>query len=686
MEQNRLLATLLSNLDGMVYRGRVDEQWTLEFVSEGCQPLTGYLPQDFVANRTISWEKLTHPDDRARVRRVIESALMGRVRFELEYRIVRADGEARWVLERGSGVYSETDASVIGVEGIIQDNSRRKQMEMSLSEAERRYRTIFENAIEGIFQSTPDDGYVTVNPALARMYGYDSPAQLIAQLRDIDSQLYVQPERRLEFIRVLEAQDSVTGFEAEVRRRDGRIIWISENARAVRDANGQLMFFEGTVEDITERKRADNLVRHQATHDAVTGLPNRVRLQERFAEAQPSGGIQALVFIDLDQFKIVNDSLGHAAGDQLLQVVASRLQHCVRERDTVARLGGDEFVVLLGGPLDPVRVSQVAERLRDALMQPSTVGGRELTVTCSIGVALNADAKTDLHALMRSADLAMYRAKSMGRNNVQFFTPGMEGGSGAGHLDLLLKLQQAVERREFVLYYEPKYELAGGKLIGVEALIRWNSPDGLVSPGVFIPLAEESGLILPIGEWVLREACRQMRDWQSRGIPLVPVSVNLSRRQLERGDIATLVETVLRESGLDAGLLELEVTESALMGDGDSATKMLARLRDLGIRISMDDFGTAYSSLSYLQRFRVHCLKIDRSFLIDAPTNPDSAAIVRAIISLGHSLGLRVLAEGVETAAHHAFLQGTACDEYQGYFRARPMPAEAFEARLWSEQ
>lgn len=687
-ERERLLSTLLSNLEGMVYRGRSDPNWTMEFVSEGCLALTGYRPEELILNSRVTYDEITHASDRRMVREIIEFSLKARTRYELEYRIVRADGRIRWVWERGAGCFAE-DGSLEAIEGIIQDITERRQSEQSLREAERRYRSIFENAIEGIFQSTPNQGYLTVNPALARMYGYDSPDQLIHDLSDIEHQLYVDPGRRTEFMRVMARDGSITNFESRIYRRDGSIIWISENARAVRDDNGRVLFYEGTVEAITERKLHDSAIRHQATHDALTGLPNRALLHEKLhhaiGEANHSGSLIAMAFIDLDQFKFVNDSLGHAVGDELLKIMAQRLQSCLREGDVVARLGGDEFVILLTGGLSEERINDIARRILSAVAQPCSIAGRDLIMTCSIGISLSQSDGLEIETLMRNADAAMYRAKELGRNNFQYFAAEMNKRM-AGRLDMLTRLQLAIEREEFQLYYEPKYELLSRRIVGVEALIRWRTPDGMVSPGQFIPFAEETGLILPIGEWVLRTACAQNRAWQRMGLPSLPVSVNLSRRQLASGDLSAQVVGILDQSGLAPECLELEVTESMVMQDPERAAVMLGRLHALGVQVSMDDFGTGYSSLGYLRKFSVQCLKIDQSFLRDVTQNPDSAAIVKAIISLGHSLDLRVLAEGIETAEQYAFMCATGCDEFQGYYLSRPMPAEAFAELLRAQQ
>ena len=685
-QRERLLTTLLSNVDGMIYRCRHDEHWTMEFVSEGCLALTGYQPQDLVLNQRLSFEQLMHPEDRTRVRASVEAALREGRRYEVEYRIAHADGGSRWVWERGAGNLDE-QGQVESLEGIIQDITERKRSEESLAEAERRYRSIFENAIEGIFQSTPDAGYVTVNPALARMYGYDSPEQLIALLRDIDRQLYVEPGRRAQFMTAMARDGSVTNFESQVYRRDRSVMWISENAREVRDAEGRLMMYEGTVEAITERKLHDAAMRYQATHDALTGLPNRLLLQERLQQAldtaREQGEQVAVAFIDLDQFKLINDSLGHHTGDALLRTMAQRLRACLRDGAVVARQSGDEFVVLLPRTHRGT-IAYLAGLLLDAISQPCVLGGRELRVTCSIGISLFPGDGEDAATLLRNADMAMYRAKEAGRNNVQYYTDELQAGV-AGRLELLTRMGQAVERGEFRLHYQPKFDLRSGLITGAEALLRWESPDGMVMPETFIPLAEETGLILSMGHWVMRTACLQNRAWLDSGIGPIPVSVNLSRRQIVHGDIAATVAAVLAETGLPAELLELEVTESMVLPDAEQAAVILQRLRALGVRLSMDDFGTGYSSLSQLKRFPVQSLKIDRSFLREVTTDPDSAAIVRAIISLGHNLDLRVLAEGVETAEQQAFLGANGCDELQGFYLARPMPAERFEELLLSQ-
>ncbi len=677
----RLLETLLANLDGMVYRCRDDAYWTLEFVSDGCQALTGYAPGDLLLNSRLSFLELTHPDDRDMVRAHIETCLRERRRIDIEYRIVHADGSLRWVWERGVGLYNAA-GKVEALEGFLQDVTERKEAAQALQEAERRYRSIFENAIEGVFQTTPDGTYIAVNPALARIYGYHSPEDLIVGLRDISHQLYVEPERRTEFMRLMEQHGSVSNFESRVYRRDGDIIWISENARAVYDDADKLICYEGTVEAITERKLYEAEMRHQATHDALTGLPNRNMLHEHLQRAiqvaRQKGGLTAVVFVDLDQFKFINDSLGHQVGDELLKTVAQRLQACLRDTDMVARQGGDEFVLVLQNQTGGEQgIAEVMQRILAAVARPWQAGDREFQVTASIGVSrYPADGK-DVETLLKQADSAMYRAKEQGRNNFQFFAPWMDT-QVSNRLEMLINLRRALDQDEFKLYYQPKLSLKDGSVIGAEALIRWQSPEqGMVPPDRFIPFAEDAGLIVPIGEWVLRTACHQNKCWQQAGLPTIPVAVNLSPRQLNQS-LPDFVSDVLAQSGLAPSCLELEITENVVMKDAEKSVATLHALKRLGLQISVDDFGTGYSSLSYLRRFPVDALKIDKSFVRDIARDADSAAIVKAVISLAHILNLRVIAEGVEDEEQHAFLKENACDEVQGYYFGKPMAVADF--------
>lgn len=594
--------------------------------------------------------------------------------------------------EHGIGV-RDSQGGYVALEGFVQDVTDRREAERALHEAERRYRSIFENAVEGIFQSTPDKGYLAVNPALARIYGYDSPEEMVANLRDIDQQLYVEPGRRAEFLRQMSEYGQVINFESQVRQRSGNIIWISENARVVRDgADGtnDVMCFEGTVVDITERKVYEARIRHQATHDALTGLPNRNllydRLQQAIENARRGGEIAAVAFIDLDQFKFINDSLGHQVGDELLKVVASRLKSCIRAVDTVARQGGDEFVLVLSRQKGCESVADTVRRIIAVVAEPWTVNGIQLQVTCSVGISVYPDDGHDADTLLRNADSAMYKAKELGRNSFEYFSAEMNSHA-TERLETLNSLRQALANDEFVLHYQPKVRIADGAVIGAEALLRWQHPQrGMVSPAQFIGLAEESGMIIDIGEWVLRSACAQNVAWQRAGLSPIPISVNLSPRQLARGDIVEVVRHALAASGLSPSLLELEITESVVMRDVDKSLDTLRQLKELGVRISIDDFGTGYSSLNYLKRFPVDTLKIDRSFVSDIATDQDDAAIVKAIISLAHILNLNVVAEGVENEDQWRFLHENGCDDVQGFHSGRPMPADAFAAGCLGRQ
>ncbi len=680
-EKERMLTTLMSNLDGMVYRCRNDERWTMEFISNGCYHLTGYRPEELLHNSHLSYKELEHPEDRARVREEITAALLENRRFFVEYRIQCRDGEIKWVWERGVGIHDEA-GNVITLEGFVENVTERKLSTQALQQAERSFRSIFENATEGIFQTSTDGRYLNVNPALAAIYGFSSGAELIASIGDIQHQIYTDPSRRAEFMRLMRETGVVTNFVSEIRRKDGDDIWISENARAVQDEAGNLLFYEGTVEDVTETKLNQEKLEHLANHDPVTGLPNRLlmndRLRQMMLSAQRSKSIVAVALVDLDHFKLINDTFGHNRGDQLLQTMSHRMLACVREADTVGRLGGDEFVLLLSGAGRGEAMSQVVQRVLQTIARPSQIEGRELSVSCSVGVSIFPRDGRDVQTLLKNADTAMYKAKELGRNNFQFYSPEMNTVI-TERLEMQSALRSAVEHKQFALLYQPKVDLVTGHIAGMEALLRVKGENGELSlPKNFITLAEESGLIVQIGEWVMREACNFNKSLQERGLPPMRVAINLSARQLTRYDLVRAVEQALQHAELSAEYLELELTESMVMHDPEGVIATLAQLQALGIQLSIDDFGTGYSSLSYLKRFPVASLKIDQSFVRELGQDENAAAIVKAIISLGHSLDMKVIAEGVETEKQMSFFLENRCDAMQGFLFSRPLSAGEF--------
>lgn len=678
IDGHRVLAVLTGNLDGMVFRCSLDEHWTLHFVSEGCLALTGYDSVELIQQRVTTLEMMTEREDRLRVRRHIERAMSRGGRYRVEYRIRRKDGQMRWVQERGTVVSDERGETVL--EGFIEDITEWVETIFRLEEAELRYRSIFENSEVGMYQTSEDGRYLAANNALARLYGYASPQALVAGLSDIANALYVDPARRAQFKQRIEADGVVRDFESEVRCADGRRIWIAENAHAVHAADGCFLYYEGTVEDITDRRRYQHQLEIQASRDALTGLPNRSLLQDRLDQSIARANRQherlAVLFIDLDNFKVINDSLGHAAGDQLIIEMAQRLCQCVRDCDTVARYGGDEFVLILEGHWQDEQTAQTLERIQHVVTQPVVLAGHSLQVSCSIGVAVYPVHGRDLGTLLRHADAAMYQAKGERKGSYRFYTAQLNEVAQQ-RLELESALRRALERDEITVAYQPKVD-ALGRPTGCEALMRWHNPGlGQVPPDRFIPLAEETGLVVPLTHWVLRSACRQASQWLADGKEFGSVAVNLSAAQFRDKDLVRLVGEVLAETGLPPRYLEFEITESSLVADVDRAAATLRGLKALGLRVALDDFGTGYSSLAYLRRFPVDTLKIDRSFVSACDREEDARAIARAVISLGHSLGKSVVAEGVETVGQFHMLVAAGCDEFQGYLFSRPLAPDA---------
>ena len=560
-----------------------------------------------------------------------------------------------------------------------------EQMTESLREQEQMLSSITGNISDGIYRSTPDKGMVYANEALASMFGYASTAELMSMAGPI---LYANPRRRQELTQLLDEHGQYRNEEVEYQRKDGSRFYAVNSATTVKDAQGKPLYFDGVISDITERKRAEAQVYQLAHYDSLTGLPNRALLRDRLGQAMSDakrrGAKLAVMYLDLDRFKTVNDSLGHETGDRLLKAVATRLRECMRDSDTISRQGGDEFLLILRDVADAPRVAHVAEKLQEAVARPLRIGENELHVTPSIGISLFPDDAQDIDGLIRNADAAMYHAKENGRFNFQFFTPEMNTRAYE-RLSLEGSLRQAVDRNEFQLHYQPQVDLRTGSVMGVEALLRWRRGGVEVAPPtVFVPVLESSGLIGVVGEWVLREACRQNREWQRQGLMPIPVAVNLSAIQFSRRNMADTISTILAEMGLEPRWLELEFTESAVMHDSREVAGIIARLDDLGVQLALDDFGTGYSSLSYLRRFHLDKLKIDQSFVRDLDLDVDDAAIVTAIIGMARNLKVAVVAEGVESHSQCEFLRSHGCDGLQGYLFSKPLPADEFAGLLKS--
>jgi diguanylate cyclase (GGDEF)-like protein/PAS domain S-box-containing protein len=538
---------------------------------------------------------------------------------------------------------------------------------------------VIENSNQAVLITDADNKIISVNPAFEKITGYSS-ADALGQ----DPKLLASGRHLKDFYQTmwhdLQAFDHWEG-ELWDRRKNGEIYPKWARMGTLRDPDSKrITNYVAIFSDITERKASEEKIHHLAHHDPLTHLPNRfafsVHLKRALALARRENYRVGMIFIDLDHFKTINDSLGHHTGDLLLIEVGQRIRNAIRESDLVARLGGDEFVVVIEGVLRSEDISPITQKILDALAQPYAIESYQLTATPSIGVSIFPDDGDDADSLMKNADTAMYHAKNAGRNNVQFFAQHMNESAQA-RLLLENDLRTAIREQQFELYYQPQFDAAGKRLLGLEALIRWRHPQrGLVSPAEFIPVAEDTGLIVAIGEWVLGQACRQAKAWQQAGLEFGNVAVNISAQQLQRAGLVAAVEQALRDSDLAAAKLELEITETGVMTAAADAVLILETLKQLGVALAIDDFGTGYSSLAYLKRFPVDRLKIDRSFVMDIEKDASDAAIARSVIALAHALGLEVVAEGVESEGQAAFLRAHQCDRLQGYLYARPMPAE----------
>ena len=669
----------------------------LNYVSPSVKAVLGYDAEWVFQN---GWQStIANPQQLAGVYSLMErvnaaldkpeqlSALRTQIQTQLfVFDCLRADGRKIPIELRLVLVWDENDAFE-GILGVGRDISQQRRAEKDLRMAA----TVFEHSTSAILITDPAGYIVQANEAFSRVSGY-AVSQVLDQLPSL---LTVDEQQQSHLHYILKQLHQHNSWEGEVwlKRRSGEHYPAWVGITAVFDDEGDLASYVCFFSDISERKASEQRIHRLAYYDALTHLPNRTLFQDRLhtalQQAERNRSWVVLMFLDLDRFKPINDSLGHAAGDRMLKDMATRLLACVAEDDTVARMGGDEFTLLLQPratrEMALNRAISVAEQILASLVQPFVLESREFFVTASIGIALSPQDGNELSQLMKNADTAMYHAKERGKNNFQFYQADMNA-SALERLELESDLRHALEQEEFILYYQPQFSGDGKRLTGVEALLRWNHPRrGLVPPGDFIPVLEELGLVVDVGDWVLAESCRQLKHWHQAKVRVPKVSVNISARQFSDGQLGTRIANILKETGLPPACLELELTESILMREVSEALHILDSLKNLGLSIAVDDFGTGYSSLNYLKQFPIDVLKIDRTFVDGLPSGEQDAQIARAIIAMAHSLNLAVIAEGVETQEQLDFLREHGCDEVQGYLFGRPMPARQFEAQFRQE-
>ena len=658
------------------------------FLSERWNELLGGEPRETYTTFE-ALIALTHEDEREAILREYVDAVTGsRPEYNIEHRVRVNDGSWRWIRSRGRVVERDAHGRARRLAGINEDITARKRAEEQLGRSESRFRSLLALSSDWYWEQDEDLRFTEVSgmdPERDRL----GVAQFLGRTGFDHEQLEVGEADLARYKELTAGRQPFRDLCHTVRDADGDVRFISFSGEPVFDRDGRFAGYRGIARDVTQSHRAEERIRRLAHFDELTGLPNRTMfmhtLQRAFSLAQRRSKQFALFFIDLDRFKNINDSLGHEAGDRLLQDVARRLRQHLRESDTVARLGGDEFVVLVEDCADPRELNAIAQNILNAVGRPYLLAGQEYHVTGSIGISTYPADGQDPAALLKNADIAMYLAKDSGKNNFQFYS-AQQNAHSFERLALESALRHALEREEFVLHYQPKVDIGSGRIVGVEALLRWNHPDlAMVGPNQFIPLAEETGLIVPIGRWVLQTACAQAAAWQREGLPGLRVAVNLSARQFSDDALIGDIGAALSDASLAPEGLELEITESMVMQNPERAVLTLNRLREMGISVSIDDFGTGYSSLGYLKRFPIDNVKVDRSFIKDLPHDADDAAITRAVIAMAQSLRIRVIAEGVETKEQLQFLRDHECDECQGFYLSRPLPAGelALLARAW---
>jgi diguanylate cyclase (GGDEF)-like protein/PAS domain S-box-containing protein len=648
-----------------------DIKGVFQSANSAVSTLFGYKVKELINQ---SFAPFIVPDDLKWFLKHFNLAVKGQA-HTYECRIYDRDAKQRNIRVTNIPIYA--NGKVDGVYAILKDISDHKKAQRNLVEAEARYRSIVENSQIGVY-IYQNKSVIYVNPRLCEITGYESKELLGLKLRD-----YIVPEDVAlvrEDIQKLSRNEDISFIHPfRVNRKDGSIVTLEIHGSKIEYNDSTAII--GTIIDITERINSERIIKHMAYHDQLTDLPNRYLLQEKLDETIKASKENqknfALLFLDLDRFKIVNDTIGHDMGDKLLIEITKKLKECTNLDAIISRHGGDEFVILLPDS-NKVKAGDTARRIITHLATPFTLNHQEILITPSIGIGFYPEHGSDYDELIKNADLAMYHAKSLGKNNFQFYTDDLKKHSKY-EIELERNLRKALERDEFVLYYQPQMNLETNQIIGAEALIRWNHPKkGIVSPAEFIPAAEESGLIIPIGEWALRTACYQNKRWQELGLPSITVSVNISAKQFFQSNLVELVQKTLEETGIESKYLELEITESMTM-DVERSIATLVGLKKIGVKISIDDFGTGYSSLNYLKQFPIDKLKVDQSFIRDSITDPHDETIVKTIIAMAHNLHLKVIAEGVETKEHISFLLQQMCTEAQGYYFSKPIPVNEFE-------
>ncbi|MCW8890300.1 MAG: EAL domain-containing protein, partial [Sedimenticola sp.] len=622
---------------------------------------------------------IVHPDDLTMVKQAFTRSLESREDYDIVHRLLLDDGRVKWVNERCITHYDDEGKPLRSM-GTVQDITIRKRAEDEMRLAA----SVFDNSLNGIMITGPDGNIHRVNRSFTEILGY-SEAEVVGQTpRLLKSGHHEDSFFNEMWISLLKEGK----WEGEIwdRRKDGTVIPVWQSISTVRDANGKVTHYIGILFDISEQKASAERIQHLAHYDVLTGLPNRAllldRVEQAIARARREKSQFALMFLDLDRFKHINDTLGHPVGDGLLQAVAQRLQQTLREQDTVARLGGDEFIVLLEDLESDDHTKVAAQKLLAAFAQPFAVRKQTLSVGTTIGISLYPEHGEDVTSLLMHADLALYQAKEHGRGCFWFFETQFTDHA-TERMCLESDLRQALLHKQLELHYQPIYTLNDKQLVGAEALLRWHHPErGLVSPDTFIPIACDTGLIIPIGAWVLEEACRQAVRWHQEGLALGTMAVNLSGIQVQRGDIVNTVTAILKKTGMPAHCLELEITESEITRHAEQDLRQLAALHALGVEIAIDDFGTGQHSLGYLKKLPVSKIKIDRSFIEDTSDDANGEAITRAILGLGQGLNMTVVAEGVESQVQEQFLHKYSCDQVQGFHYSKPLDASAFTALL----